>query len=126
MLKKLLIGLLAMVAIVVSIGARQGSTFTVARSIDIRAAPATVAPLLANVRPPTPMARIKAESATTQSGFTMLAVGPVTRVTWRVHGPLTIRTRLITSFIGMDVLLGAELEKGLAGVKAVAETPHQK
>jgi hypothetical protein len=75
MLKKLLIGLLAIAAIVVSIGTRQGSSFTVARSIDIRAAPATIAPL-----------------------------------------PL----------IGMDVLLGAELEKGHAGVQAVAETPHPK
>lgn len=37
-----------------------------------------------------------------------------------------VLARLIASFIGMDVLLGADLEKGLAGVKAVAETPHQK
>ena len=126
MLKKLLIGLLAIVAIVVSIGARQGASFSVTRSIDIRAAPATIAPLLANLRQPVTMARIKPESATSQSGFTMVPAGAMTRVTWRVHGPLTIRTRLITSLIGMDVLLGAELEKGLAGVKAVAEMPRQK
>lgn len=124
MLKKLLIGLLAIVAIVVSIGARQGASFTVTRSIDIRAAPATIAPLLANLRQPATMARIRPEAATSQSAFTMVPAGAMTRVTWRVHGPLTIRTRLITSLIGMDVLLGAELEKGLAGVKAVAETPH--
>jgi hypothetical protein len=45
----------------------------------------------------------------------------VTRVTWRIRGPLTLRTRLITSFIGMDILLGSELEKGLAQLKAAAE-----
>lgn len=124
MLKKLLIGLLAIVAIVVSIGARQGANFMVARSIDIHATPATIAPLLAHVRQPATMARIKPEAATSQSGFTMIRAGAMTRVTWRVHGPLTMRTRLITSLIGMDVLLGAEMEKGLAGVKAVAEMPH--
>jgi hypothetical protein len=32
-----------------------------------------------------------------------------------------LRTRLITSFIGMDVLLGSDLEKGLAGLKAAAK-----
>ena len=124
MLKKLLIGLLAIVAIVVSIGARQGANFMVARSIDIHATPATIAPLLARVHQPATMARIKPEAAASQSGFTMIPAGAMTRVTWRVHGPLTMRTRLITSLIGMDVLLGAEMEKGLAGVKAVAETPH--
>jgi hypothetical protein len=34
---------------------------------------------------------------------------------------MTWRTRLITSLIGMDVLLGSDLEKGLAGLKAAAE-----
>ena len=60
-------------------------------------------------------------TATSTSSHTLISQGTMTRVTWRVQGPLTMRTRLITSFIGMDTLLGSELEKGLAGVKAAAE-----
>jgi len=117
MLKKLLIGLLAIVAIVASIAARQGATFTVERHVDIRAAPARVAPLLAGlatnfVRPVASNAQASVILAPTASG---------TRVTWRLHGPLTFRTRLATAFIGMDVLLGSDLEKGLAGLKSAAE-----
>jgi hypothetical protein len=121
MLKKLLIGLLAVAAIILSIAARQGASFAVARSIDIRATPATIQPLLAGLRQPVTMAHIKPEAATSQSGFALVPAGAITHVTWRIAGPLTMRTRLITSLIGMDVLLGAEMEKGLAGVKTAAE-----
>lgn len=121
MLKKLLIGLLAIVAILASVAARQGSSFTVVRSIAIRATPAKIAPLLAGVRQPLTLARIRHDAPSTQAGFTFTPLPAGTRVTWRVHGPLTVRTRLTTSFIGMDVLLGSELETGLAGLKAAAE-----
>lgn len=121
MLKKLLIGLLALVAIVASIAARQGSTITVERSIDIHAPPGKIAPLLASVRQPLMMVRIMKEAPATEARMTMRPKGIITRVTWRIHGPLTVRTRLTSSFIGMDMLLGSELETGLNGLKAAAE-----
>ena len=34
---------------------------------------------------------------------------------------MTWRTRLITSFVGMDVRPGSDLVKGLAGLEAAAE-----
>jgi len=121
MLKNLLIGLLAIVAIVGSIAARQGASFDVVRSVDVRAAPARVAPLLAGLHPPLALARVRQEAATTESSLTLAPNGGATRVTWRLHGPLTVRTRLITSFIGMDLLLGSDMDKSLAGLKAAAE-----
>jgi hypothetical protein len=145
MLKKIIIGLLAICAIVASIATRQGATYTVTRQRDIRAAPATVQPLLANptqwqrwspwsskgphmtvakVAPGTvhlTMTFPKPVASNGQATLTLTPQGTGTRVTWRVQGPLSLRTRLITSFIGIDLLLGSELEKGLAGLKTAAE-----
>lgn len=145
MLKKCVIGLLAICAIVASIAARQGSTYAVTRQIDIGAAPAKVAPLLAHpdqwqrwspwnttgprttitaITPGTvqlAMAFPRPLASTGQATLTLAPQGKGTRATWRVHGPLSLRTRLITSFIGIDVLLGSELEKGLAALKTAAE-----
>jgi hypothetical protein len=173
MLKNLLIGLLAIVAIIVSIAARQGATFTVERHVDIRAAPGRIVPLLVdlhqwrrwspweNIDPnlqriysgaasgpgavydwrgahragvarvavtavaankiDLTMAFVKPVASTSQASFILAPTATGTRVTWRLHGPLTFRTRLITSFIGMDLLLGSDLEKGLASLKTAAE-----
>lgn len=148
MLKKLLIGLLAVVAIVLSIAARQGSSFDVVRHIDIQATPARIFPLISDpqqwrewspwasrasvatiditgasapVALAMTMTFVKPVPPTSQAGFTLVQQGPVTRVTWRMRGPLTFRTRLIISFIGMELLLGSDLEKGLANLKAAAE-----
>jgi hypothetical protein len=173
MLKKLLIGLLAICAIVVSIAARQGATFTVERHVDIRVAPGKIVPLLAdlhqwrrwspweNIDPnlqrvysgaasgpgavydwrgvhragvarvaitavapgkiDLTMAFVKPVASSSQASFTLAPIAAGTRVTWRLHGPLALRTRLITAFIGMDLLLGSDLEKGLAALKTAAE-----
>jgi uncharacterized protein YndB with AHSA1/START domain len=173
MLKKLLIGVLTIVAVVVSIAARQGSHFTVERHVDIGAAPEKIFPLLAdlhqwrqwspweNIDPQLQrvysgaasgqgavydwrgahragvahvaitavsannialtMAFAKPVASTSAASFTLAPAGTNTRVTWRLHGPLTLRTRLVTAFIGMDLLLGSDLEKGLAALKTAAE-----
>ncbi|WP_332876882.1 hypothetical protein [Massilia sp. S19_KUP03_FR1] len=117
MFKKLLIGLLAIVAIILSIAARQGTSFTVERSIDIRAPHAKIVPLLADLKTDV----VKPVAATSQTRFTLTPTAGGTRVTWRLHGPLTFRARLISAFIGIDMLLGSELEKGLARLKTAAE-----
>jgi hypothetical protein len=147
MLKKLLIGLMAVVAIVLSIVVRQGATFTVERHIDIRVTPDKIFPLISDPQQwrqwpagkSLATARVAITSATaptsialtmtfakpipptSQAAFTLVRQGDTTRVTWRMHGPLSVRTRLITAFIGMDVLLGSELEKGLGSLKSLAE-----
>ena len=173
MLKNLLIGLLAVVAIVVSIAFRQGGSFTVERHITIRTTPARIQPLIVDLhqwrqwapwehidpnlqrtysgaasgpgavyawrgahragvarveitgaapnRIDLTMAFMKPVASASQASFTFTPDGAATRVTWRLQGPLTLRTRLITSFIGMDVLLGSELERGLASLKTAAE-----
>lgn len=152
MLKKLLIGLLAIVAIIASIAARQGTSFTVERAIDIRAPHGKIFALLADLHQwrqwspsdnPAPHVRraysrvaithvavrqidltmevAKPVASTSQASFTLAPTASGTHVTWRLHGPLTFRARLITAFIGIDMLLGSELEKGLAGLRAAAE-----
>ncbi|MDQ2822250.1 MAG: hypothetical protein M3Y65_17975 [Pseudomonadota bacterium] len=126
MLKKLLIGVLAIVAIVLSIAARQGATYQVERHIDIRATPARIVPLARTLRLNSAAGKASTRladviAATSTSRVTLTPQGATTRVTWRMYGRLSLRTRLITSFIGMDILLGSELEKGLANVKAAAE-----
>lgn len=147
MLKKVLIGLMAVVAIVLSIAVRQGPVFTVERHIDIRATPAKIFPLVSDLQQwrlwspgrdlDPARVRITGASApaslaftmtfakplatTSQAALTLAQQGAVTRVTWRVKGPLGFRTRLVTAFISIDLLLGSELERGLAGLKATAE-----
>lgn len=173
MFKKLLIVVLAIVAIIVSVAARQGSTFSVERQIDVRAAPGRIFPLVADLHQwpqwspweqfdpklerkffgaasgpgaiyawrgthRSGVAQLDTVDAaarkigltlvftrptalTSQASFTLAPQGALTRVTWRMQGPLSFRSRLISSFIGMDLLLGSDLDKGLAGIKAAAE-----
>ena len=45
-----------------------------------------------------------------------------TRVTWTMTGPQTLRGKVIGKVFKMDKLLGNDFEKGLAGLKSVAET----
>jgi hypothetical protein len=51
----------------------------------------------------------------------ILQHGIFTKVAMRKNLLMTWRTRLITSFIGMDVRPGSDLVKGLAGLEAAAE-----
>lgn len=56
---------------------------------------------------------------------TVLALEPVdgkTRVDWTMAGVHTMMSRLICIFRPMDKLVGPDLEKGLAKLKAITET----
>lgn len=123
MLKNVLIGVLALFAIIVSIGARQGTSFTVERHVDIRASALQISPFLNDLRRARPTAPALLRQVVEQSETTFILApnGAMTRLTWRVHGPLTTRTRLVTAMTGMDPLLGNELDRELARVKAAAE-----
>jgi hypothetical protein len=45
----------------------------------------------------------------------------VTAVTWSMHGPAPLMTKVFHLFIDMDKMLGPSFEQGLARLKAVAE-----
>ena len=53
--------------------------------------------------------------------FDLAGRGDATEVTWAMHGPQPFVFRVMSVFISMDKLVGKDFEKGLAGLKAVAE-----
>jgi hypothetical protein len=40
-----------------------------------------------------------------------------------MSGPMPYRSKLITTFVSMDRMVGADFEAGLANLKAAAEKP---
>jgi len=54
--------------------------------------------------------------------FTLEPRGEATSVTWAMHGPMPLVSKLMTTFFSMDRMIGGEFEKGLANMKAAAET----
>ncbi|MEO6447512.1 MAG: SRPBCC family protein [Gemmatimonadaceae bacterium] len=53
--------------------------------------------------------------------FTMVEYGQSTDVTWDMHGPSPFMSKLIGIFMNMDAMIGKDFERGLAGLKKVAE-----
>jgi hypothetical protein len=53
--------------------------------------------------------------------FTMNPKGDSTEVTWAMYGPQPFMSKLMCIFINMDKMLGADFEKGLSNLKAIAE-----
>ena len=54
--------------------------------------------------------------------FTLEPASDGTNVTWAMHGPSPYMTRVFGVFMDMDKLVGRDFEKGLANLKAAAET----
>ena len=58
--------------------------------------------------------------------FTLEPVGAAgsaaTKVTWAMHGPNTLMSKVMGLFFSMDKLVGPQFEEGLANLKRVAET----
>lgn len=54
--------------------------------------------------------------------FILEPQGAGTRLTWAMHGPATTFSKVMGLFFSMDKLVGREFEKGLANLKAMAET----
>lgn len=57
--------------------------------------------------------------------FALLPQGEQTTVTWTMKGPMPFISKVMTVFASMDTLAGADLERGLAKLKAVAEGPSK-
>lgn len=55
------------------------------------------------------------------TAFTLTPSATGTDVTWTMSGPATYMTKLMTSFVSMDKMVGGDFEKGLQQLKAVAE-----
>ena len=53
--------------------------------------------------------------------FTLEPVGAGSEVTWAMHGPSTLMSKVIGLFLDMDGMVGADFETGLATLKSIAE-----
>jgi uncharacterized protein YndB with AHSA1/START domain len=53
--------------------------------------------------------------------FTMLPQGDTTNVTWLMHGPAPLMSKLIQVFMNMDNMIGKDFAVGLANLKRVTE-----
>ena len=53
--------------------------------------------------------------------FTLVPDGAGTRVTWAMHGPSALITKVMDIFISMDQMIGKDFEAGLANLKQLAE-----
>lgn len=53
--------------------------------------------------------------------FTLEPAGDGTTVTWAMYGPSPFMTKLMSTVVNMDKLLGRDFETGLANLKAKAE-----
>jgi hypothetical protein len=75
---------------------------------------------------PTKLVRIKLEflkpmAATNESEFAFQPEGDETQVTWSMVGEKGFLIKAICLVMDMDAMIGADFEKGLAQLKAVAE-----
>jgi hypothetical protein len=55
------------------------------------------------------------------SDFILQPEGSATRVTWTMDGPNTYMSKLMSTFVSMDKMVGRDFEHGLANRKAVIE-----
>ncbi|MFZ2159313.1 MAG: SRPBCC family protein [Bradyrhizobium sp.] len=53
--------------------------------------------------------------------FTMLPQGDATEVTWLMHGPAILMSRVMQVFFNMDKMVGKDFEAGLANLKRATE-----
>jgi uncharacterized protein YndB with AHSA1/START domain len=53
--------------------------------------------------------------------FTLEPQGPGTKVTWAMHGPNTLMSKVMGLFFSMDKLVGPQFDEGLANLKGLAE-----
>jgi uncharacterized protein YndB with AHSA1/START domain len=54
--------------------------------------------------------------------FTLLPQGDTTTVTWLMHGPAPLLSKVMQVFINMDNMIGKDFATGLSNLKRVTET----
>jgi uncharacterized protein YndB with AHSA1/START domain len=55
--------------------------------------------------------------------FTFVPQGDTTNVTWRMHGPAPLMSKLMQVFMNFDNMIGKDFVTGLANLKRVTEKP---
>jgi len=65
---------------------------------------------------------LKPFEAHNQAEFTFVPEGSGTRVIWAMWGPLNFPKKVMSLFASMDSMVGKDFEKGLATMKAIAES----
>ena len=55
--------------------------------------------------------------------FTVQPNNAQTRVVWLMQGPMAYIAKLMSVFVSMDKMIGADFERGLRNLKAAAESP---
>ncbi|MGI9042838.1 MAG: hypothetical protein ACR2GK_01795 [Gemmatimonadaceae bacterium] len=53
--------------------------------------------------------------------FHLAPSGGATNLTWAMHGPSTMMTKVMTVFISMDKMVGKDFDQGLVNLKHAAE-----
>ncbi len=76
---------------------------------------------------PSDLIRIKLEflkpwEATSTTEFTFKPEGDQTKATWTMFGERSFMEKAVCLFMNMDKMLGGEFDKGLAQIKAIAES----
>ncbi len=142
MIKKILSGLVIVVALLVIFIALQSSTYHVERTATINAPSPVVfaqvnefhkwnawspwAKLDPAMKQTFEGAKIKLDflrpfAATSDTIFTFKPDGNQTAVTWSMTGEKNFIAKAFHLFVNMDKMIGGDFEKGLAQMKAVAE-----
>jgi hypothetical protein len=60
-------------------------------------------------------------ATTNRVDFTLQPQGANTQVTWAMSGPMPYISKLMTTFVSMERMVGPDFEAGLANLKALAE-----
>ena len=69
------------------------------------------------------LAFLKPFKAQSEAVFTIDPDGTGSRVTWVINGEKSLMTKVMGVFKSMDSMIGPDLEKGLARLKATTERP---
>jgi uncharacterized protein YndB with AHSA1/START domain len=64
---------------------------------------------------------VKPFVARNMNEFVLESAGPLTKVTWAMHGPNLYILKVMSVFVNMDRMMGRHFETGLANLKAAAE-----
>jgi hypothetical protein len=67
---------------------------------------------------------LKPMKATNTAEFTFTPQGNATQVTWAMFGKNNFFSKIINLIMNCDKMVGSQFEKGLAGIKNIAESRH--
>jgi hypothetical protein len=60
-------------------------------------------------------------TASNKVEYSLAAQGKATNMTWALHGPMPLISKVMCVFMDLDKMVGGDLERGLKDLKALAE-----